>query len=358
MTRIMILAGGTGGHVLPALAVAEQLARQQAELCWVGTTKGLESRLVPPTGIVFDTIAVQGLRGGGVSRLLKLPFMMLGAMSQVFRIIRKRKPQAILGMGGFVSGPGGLAGAIMGLPLLVHEQNSIAGWTNKCLSKIARVAMSGFPSPQGMRNSIWTGNPVRTSISEIPEPAVRLSGHSPNLRILILGGSQGAAVFNADLPQLLSRSAIENLEVWHQCGDRDETEIKAEYERLGIACRVDRFIDDMASAYAWNHVVICRAGAMTIAEICCAGVAAILVPFPHAVDDHQAVNARFLVNNNAALMFREREWRKGHWLSDLKRLTESPDALLEMASAARALAKPKASELVAKICLEAACANS
>lgn len=359
MTRIMILAGGTGGHVLPALAVAEELIQQRVEISWVGTAKGLESRLVPLAGIAFDTIAIKGLRGKGLIGLLALPFMMLRAMAQIARIIRERKPDAILGMGGFVAGPGGLMGAMLGLPLLLHEQNSVAGWTNKCLARIARVVMAGFPSPRGIRQSTWTGNPVRSSIALIPGPAERLSGSSSNRHILVLGGSQGAAVFNHDLPALLGLLELDNLEVWHQCGGGcDAARINAEYERYGIACRVDAFIDDMAGAYAWSHVAICRAGAMTIAEICCAGVAAILVPYPHAVDDHQAVNAEFLVKSKAALMYREDEWRQGEWTFELKRLLEAPGTLIEMASAARSLGKPEASRLVAKTCMEVACASS
>lgn len=358
MTRIMILAGGTGGHVMPALAVAEALAEQQVELSWVGSIGGLESRLVPLAGIAYDTISIRGLRGHGVIGLLKLPFMLARAMSQVFRIIRKRKPDAIIGMGGFVSGPGGLMGALMGLPLLLHEQNSVAGWTNRFLAGVAKVVMSGFPSPRGLDQPVWTGNPVRSSISEIPGPAERLSGTSCPGRILVLGGSQGAAVFNADLPKLLGQSEFDNLQVWHQCGQREVDRVIAEYERLGIECRVDQFINDMADAYAWSHVVICRAGAMTIAEICCAGVAAILVPYPYAVDDHQAVNAEFLVRNQAGLMFREQEWHKGDWLTDLKHLLKNPDELIAMASAARALGKPEASRAVAEACMEVACASS
>ncbi|MYB34692.1 MAG: undecaprenyldiphospho-muramoylpentapeptide beta-N-acetylglucosaminyltransferase [Gammaproteobacteria bacterium] len=358
MTRMMILAGGTGGHVMPALAVAEELAGQQVELSWVGSAGGLESRLVPLAGIAYDTVSIQGLRGRGVIGLLKLPFMMARAMLQVFRIIRKRKPDAIIGMGGFVSGPGGLMGVVMGLPLLLHEQNSVAGWTNKFLARVAKVVMSGFPSPQGIDQSVWTGNPVRSSISEIPKPAERLSGISSLSRILVIGGSQGAVVFNTDLPELLGRLGLDSLQVWHQCGQQDAARITAEYERLGIECRVAPFIDDMADAYAWSHIVICRAGAMTIAEICCAGVAAILVPYPYAVDDHQAVNAEFLVRNQAGLVFREQEWHKGDWLTDLKRLLENPDELIEIASAARALGKPEASRSVAKTCMEVACASS
>ena len=358
MTHIMILAGGTGGHVMPALAVAEELARQQVDLSWVGTGRGLESRLVPQSGIPFDTIAVQGLRGSGPARLLALPFMLLRAMAQVFRIIRKRKPDAILGMGGFVAGPGGLVGTALGLPLVLHEQNSVAGLTNKCLARISRVVMSGFPSPRGIRNSIWSGNPVRASISEIPEPSVRLCASRPKAHILVLGGSQGAAAFNSDLPELLGRAGIGALEVWHQCGARDDSGVRAGYARVDISCRVERFIDDMAGAYAWSDVVICRAGAMTIAEICCAGVAAIFVPYPHAVDDHQAINAEFMVRNHAALMVREGEWHKGHWLKELKRLLDNRDALIAMADAARRLAKPEASRFVANACMEVACANS
>ena len=358
MTRIMILAGGTGGHVMPALAVAEDLAEQQVELSWVGSVGGLESRLVPLAGIAYDTISIRGLRGRGVIGLLKLPFMMARAMSQVFGIIRKRKPDAIIGMGGFVSGPGGLTGVVMGLPLLLHEQNSVAGWTNRFLARVAKVVMSGFPSPRGINQSVWTGNPVRSSISGIPDPAERLSGISPLNRILVLGGSQGAAAFNTDLPEYLGRLELDSLQVWHQCGQRDASLITAEYERRGIECRVDQFIDDMADAYAWSHVVICRAGAMTIAEICCAGVAAILVPYPYAVDDHQAVNAEFLVRNQAGLMFREQEWHKGDWLTDLKRLLKNPDELIQIASAARTLGKPEASRSVAKTCMEVACASS
>ncbi|MCY4312339.1 MAG: undecaprenyldiphospho-muramoylpentapeptide beta-N-acetylglucosaminyltransferase [Gammaproteobacteria bacterium] len=358
MTRIMILAGGTGGHVMPALAVAEELAEHRVELSWVGSVGGLESRLVPPAGIAYDTVSIRGLRGRGVIGLLKLPFMMARAMLQAFRIIRKRKPDAIIGMGGFVSGPGGMVGAVMGLPLHLHEQNSVAGWTNRFLARAANVVMSGFPSPRGIDQSVWTGNPVRRSISEIPEPTERLSGISSLDRILVIGGSQGAVVFNSDLPELLGKSQLDSLQVWHQCGQRDAARIAAEYERQGIECRVDSFIDDMADAYAWSHVVICRAGAMTIAEICCAGVAAILVPYPHAVDDHQAVNAEFLVKNRAGLAFREQEWHKGDWLADFKRLLKNPDEAIEMARAARALGKPEASRSVAETCMEVACASS
>ncbi|MCY4050210.1 MAG: undecaprenyldiphospho-muramoylpentapeptide beta-N-acetylglucosaminyltransferase [Gammaproteobacteria bacterium] len=358
MTHIMILAGGTGGHVMPALAVAEELAEQQVELSWVGSEQGLETRLVPLADIPFDAISIKGLRGRGVIGLLKLPFMMTKAMTQVFWIIRKKQPDAIIGMGGFVSGPGALMGVMMGFPILLHEQNSIAGWTNKFLARIAKVVMSGFPSPRGLHQSIWTGNPVRNSISKIPQPSERLSGTENLTRILVLGGSQGAAVFNRDLPELLAKLKLNDLKVWHQCGRRDVSLIAAEYERLGIECQVEQFIDNMADAYTWSHMVICRAGAMTIAEICCAGVAAILVPYPHAVDDHQAFNAEFLVNNRAGLMFDEQEWHKGDWLTDLKRLLRNPDELIGMASAARALAKPEASRSVAKICLEVACANS
>ena len=358
MTHIMILAGGTGGHVMPALAVATELLSRKVEISWIGSKSGLEARLVPKAGIQFDEINILGLRKSSMTRKLALPFMMVRAMVQTLRIIRKRKPDAILGMGGFAAGPGGIVGVALGLPLVLHEQNSIAGLTNKWLSRISRVVMSGFPVARGISRSVWSGNPVRASIMEIPEPALRLADRQGKSRILVIGGSQGARVFNQHLADLLHQAQIDGVEVWHQCGRQGESDIAKRYAALKIFCRVEEFIDDMDSAYAWSDIVICRAGAMTVSEICCAGTVAIFVPYPHAVNDHQAENADFLVRHKAALMVREQDFVKGEWLEDLKRIVSDRDTLVQMAQRARSLAKPDASRQVADACLEVLCVNS
>ena len=352
MSRLMIMAGGTGGHVIPALSVARELSRRSVEVSWVGSHEGLEARLVPGAGIPFDTITIRGLRRSGIARKLFMPFMLGRAMLQVWRIIRRRKPDAFLGMGGFVSGPGGLVAVLLGLPLILHEQNSVAGLTNRVLSRWSRVVLGGFPKVRGIPGVVWSGNPVRPGIVGIDEPAKRLSGERSGMRILVIGGSQGARVFNRHLADLLAPAQVPGIEVWHQCGAGNAADIQARYDAAGIRCRAEDFIEDMDEAYAWSDVVVCRSGAMTVSEICCAGAVAIFVPFPGAVNDHQASNAGFLVDEQAALLVRQPEFLEGGWVQFLKRFAADREVLVHMGERARKLARPDATGRVADTCVE------
>lgn len=352
MTRMMIMAGGTGGHVMPALAVAKALIDKGVDINWIGTSRGMEARVVPESGIAFDPIDIRGLRSGGLLRKARTLLLVVKAMAQTFRLIRKYKPEAVLGMGGFVSGPGGLTAAALRLPVLLHEQNMVAGLTNRWLARFSRSVLTGFPQAQGIRNFTWVGNPVRPDITEIPEPSLRLANRTGALRILVTGGSQGASVFNRKLPGLLKSARVPDLDIWHQCGQRAAGESGKAWRQAGIRCRVDPFIDDMAKAYEWCDIIICRSGAMTVSEICCAGVVAIFVPYPHAVSDHQAVNADYLVRNNAAFVVREESFAGGEWLEILFDLECDRGKLVAMANSARRLSKPGATQAVVNRCLE------
>ncbi len=353
VSRMMIMAGGTGGHVMPALAVAKELMHQGVEVSWIGTRRGLEARLVTEANITFDPIAIKGLRKSGVVRKILMPFMLVRAMVQMLYFILKRRPKAILAMGGFVSGPGGLVAAALRLPIVLHEQNSVAGLTNRWLSRFSHRILTGFPSAEGFRQFQWIGNPVRPEISNIPTPEIRLAKRKQRLRILIVGGSQGADVFNQKLPKLFTTNPIPDIDIWHQSGKKGQHGIGAAYLEAGISCQVNEFIDDMTAAYEWCDIVICRSGAMTVSEVCCAGVVAIFVPYPYAVNNHQASNAAYLVGNNAAHMVLEEQFVQGQWLKILTRFDSDRKLLITMAKAARKLAKPRATEDVATICLEA-----
>ncbi len=354
MSRIVIMAGGTGGHVMPALAVAECLRARGIEVLWIGSGDGLEARLAPRAGFAFQAIRIKGLRQSGVARAAAMPFMLAWAMLQALNFFRRHKPHGILGMGGFVSGPGGLVAALLRLPLVLHEQNTVAGLTNRHLARFARRVLSGFPAVAGIRNFTWVGNPVRREILAIPAPRERLTGRHGAMRLLVIGGSRGASVFNQHLPRLLGRGHCPKLEVWHQCGAgaAADAAVGARYLEARIHCRVNGFIDDMAAAYTWCDVVICRAGAMTVAEVCAAGVAAILVPYPHAVNDHQTGNAAYLQSRRAARLVPQEAFLAGGWLEYLGEWQRDREPLVEMAQAARRLARADAAESVADICME------
>ena len=353
MKTMMIMAGGTGGHVMPALAVASELRRDNIKISWIGSRDGFESKLVANAGLPFDAIDIKGLRKSGLIRKLLMPFILFNAVFQTFCVIRKRKPDAVLGMGGFVAGPGGLVSALLRIPLILHEQNSVAGLTNRWLAKVSRAVYSGFPVSLGIKNPQWLGNPVRQEITDLPAPAQRLAGRGEPLRVLVVGGSQGAAVFNDHLPELLGSLGDFNVTVWHQTGIPDVGPVEQQYSKYSIEHRVVQFIDDMAAAYQWCDVLICRSGAMTVSEVCAAGVAAIFVPYPYAVSDHQAANANYLVGEKAAFMVRQNEFVDGQWLSILKRLSVDRSRIIEMAESARALARPDASKNLAQACMEA-----
>ena len=353
---VLIMAGGTGGHVFPALAAADCLRERGIPVAWLGARAGLEATLVPKAGIPMEWIEVAGLRGKGWRRRLWTPFMLTRALWQARLILRRLQPRVILGMGGFVSGPGGIMARLLGIPLVVHEQNAIAGLTNRLLARIAGQTLQAFPNtfpPQ--RRAVTVGNPVRRIIAELPPPAERFAGRHGPARLLILGGSQGALALNQRVPQALALlDAAERPEVWHQAGGQLQDAAAQAYQQTGITVRLTPFIDNMAEAYGWADLVLCRAGALTIAELAAAGIGAVLTPFPFAVDDHQTANARFLEQGGAALLIQQADLSAERLAALLRDLLPDRARLLQMAEAARRLAKVDAAEQVARVCLEQA----
>ena len=350
------MAGGTGGHVFPGLAVARYLRDRGTSVVWLGTSQGLEARVVPEAGFEFETIRIQGLRGKGIIGWLLLPARVLMAAVQALAILWRRKPAAVLALGGFVAGPGALVAWLLRKPLLIHEQNAIPGLTNRLLSIIARKILCGFPDTfTGRPGSRYVGNPVRSEIMEIALPQERLATRTGAMRLLIIGGSQGARSFNQILPKALSDIAKNiDLEIWHQCGPRWLDQTKESYQAENCNARVDAFVEDMKVAYEWADIVLCRAGAMTIAELSAAGVASILVPYPFAADDHQTANARFLADRKAAILVPEKDMTSSHLKELLQELSSHRDVLMDMATRARACATPDAVETVGQICMEVA----
>ncbi len=353
---MVIMAGGTGGHVFPALAVAEQLRASGVPVVWMGTRVGLEAKLVPQAGIPIEWIGVAGLRGHGVWRRLAAPFMLTQALWQAGGILRRLQPCLVLGMGGFASGPGGLMARLLGIPLVVHEQNALAGLTNRWLSRLANRVLEAFPgSFPPPRHALAVGNPVRASIAALPEPAQRFAARSGRLRLLVIGGSQGALALNQLVPAALALlPPAERPDVWHQAGGALQEFTARAYREAGVEVRLQPFIEDMAAAYGWADLVLCRAGAITVAELAAAGVGAVLVPFPYAVDNHQTANARFLERAGAALIAPQADLTAVR-LADLWReLLGGRTRLLAMAQAARRLATADAAAQVATVCLEQA----
>jgi UDP-N-acetylglucosamine--N-acetylmuramyl-(pentapeptide) pyrophosphoryl-undecaprenol N-acetylglucosamine transferase len=353
---VLIMAGGTGGHVFPALAVADELSSRGVPVSWLGTRRGLEARVVPAAGYVLSSIRVSGLRGKGLLRLLIAPFMLAFAVFQSLVIFLRLRPMAVLGMGGFASGPGGLVAWLLRCPLVIHEQNSVAGLTNRLLAPLARYVLEAFPgSLPAARHAVHTGNPVRGAIAALPEPARRLSEPAGALHLLVIGGSLGAEVLNRVVPQAVARLPQESRpQIHHQTGQADADAVRARYQELGSDVRVEAFVEDMAAAYAWADLVVCRAGALTVAELCAAGVASILVPFPYATDDHQTGNAGYLADAGAAVLVPQPELTAERLAERLAAYSTDRPVLLEMASRARELARPDAARQVAGFCLQAA----
>ena len=347
----MIMAGGTGGHVFPALAVAERLRQQDWRVVWLGAKTGMEAALVPKHGYEIAWVRFSGLRGKGLLRALALPFNLLIAFWQSARAMRVQHPDVVLGMGGYISFPGGVMAALLGRPLLIHEQNSIAGLANKMLSRLADRALQAFPG--ALPAAQVSGNPVRSEIAALAAPRSRYSARAGRLRLLVLGGSLGARVLNEVVPQALALlpSAVRPV-VTHQSGETHIEALRAAYAAAGVEAEALAFIDDMARFYAEADLVICRAGALTIAELACAGVASILVPFPYAVDDHQSGNARFLAAQGAATLLPQADLTAPRLAELLRAATR--ERLLEMAEKARALGRPDATEIVAAACVELA----
>ncbi len=349
---VLIMAGGTGGHVFPALAVADELRSRGVPIVWLGTQKGIEARVVRQAGYQIEWLSITGLRGKNAATLLLAPFRLLMACAQAFRVLWQRKPSVVLGMGGFTAGPGGLMAWLMRRPLLIHEQNAIAGLTNRILAHLASEVLEAFPQTFS-RNTTTVGNPVRREIRQLPEPQQRLGGHTGALRVLVIGGSLGAARLNEIVPEAVARIDREaRPEIRHQTGRANLDATRAAYERQGVEARIEPFIDDMAAAYGWADLVICRSGAMTVFELAAAGVGSILVPYPYAVDDHQTANAEYLAAAGAALVRQQHELGS-EWLADtISRFTQQRDSLVNMAKAARRLAKPDAASEVADRCMQ------
>jgi len=360
---IMIMAGGTGGHVYPGLAVAQHLMGLGWHAVWLGTQAGLEAKIVPPHGITMAWLKFGGVRGKGLLRKLLLPLSILIAFWQSAQAIFRHRPDVVLGMGGYAAFPGGMMASLLNRPLVIHEQNSIAGLTNRVLACLADRVLVGFPQafrgakdkpiPCKRVDSRWSGNPVRADIAAIEAPATRYGARTGRLRLLVVGGSLGAQVLNETVPKALAlMDEARRPEVVHQAGLKHIDVLRANYERAGVRAEVLPFIDDMAARYAQADVVICRAGALTVAELAAAGVASVLVPFPYAVDDHQTANARFLSDAGAALLLPQTELTAERLAGMLRGF--SREQLAAMADKARALAKPDATEVVAGVCMEVA----
>lgn len=340
LKRVLIMAGGTGGHVFPGLALARHLSANGVEVHWLGTMNGLESRLVPAENIPLHFISIQGLRGKGLKSLLSAPLKLLIALKQSLSVIRKIKPDIVIGMGGFASGPGGVACWLLRCPLIIHEQNAKPGFTNKILSRFSRRILEGFPDAFKQEARVMVvGNPVREEIEHLSPPDPSHIVNTP-FRLLVIGGSLGAQGLNEIVPRALLQLP-ENLrpEILHQTGEKHFAATKGNYESAGIKANLQPFINDMAGAYSWANMVLCRAGASTIAELCTAGLGAILVPYPYATDDHQTANADFMVKHGAGLCVSQTELTEQKLADIIRQFSASPDKRFVMAEAAWQLRK-------------------
>ncbi|MEE3169804.1 MAG: undecaprenyldiphospho-muramoylpentapeptide beta-N-acetylglucosaminyltransferase [Pseudomonadota bacterium] len=354
--RFLMMAGGTGGHVFPALATARALEARGHQVYWLGASGGMEQRLISDTEIPLSLIHISGLRGKGRLALLAAPFRLMRALGEAYTVLRRIRPHCVVGMGGFVTGPGGVAAWLTRTPLVIHEQNAIAGLTNRLLVRFAHTVLEAFPGSFGARVvTRCTGNPVRADLAALPEPGERLAGRSGALKLLVIGGSLGAQAFNEQLPEALALlSEQERPLVRHQCGERHADAARGAYERRGVEASVEPFIKDMAEAYQWADLVLCRSGALTVSELCAVGVGAVLVPFPHAVDDHQTRNGEHMVAAKAAILIPQSKMTPTVLAETLGDLARDRNRVMDMAKAARALARPDATERVVNYCLEAA----
>ena len=352
MKTLLMMAGGTGGHIFPGVAVAEALKARGWRIVWMGNPDGMEARIVPAQG--YETVWVRfgALRGKGLVRKLMLPLNLLSGFWQALRELRRVRPDVVVGMGGYITFPGGMMAVLLGRPLVLHEQNSVAGLANRVLAGVADRVLSGFPAV--LKKAVWVGNPVREAIAAVPPPAERFADRDGRLRILVVGGSLGAAVLNHTVPLALAALPAEQRpRVVHQAGERQIDAVRAAYAAAGVEGDLRAFIDDMAAEYARADLVICRAGALTVAELAAVGVASLLVPFPHAVDDHQTGNARFLADRGAAYLLPQAELDAERLAGILASLNRN--RLLQMAQNARTLARPDATAEVARICEQLAC---
>jgi len=353
----LIMAGGTGGHVFPALAVAQLLQAQNVKVTWLGTKKGLEADVVPDAGIEIDWITINGLRGNGMVGWFLAPYRLLIAILQARAVIRKRKPDFVLGMGGFVAGPGGVVAWLQGIPLIIHEQNAVPGMTNRLLSIIAKRVLQAFPNAfDASKNALTIGNPIREKFVNVMPPLERFSSRAgSNFRLLVVGGSLGALALNNAMPKAIAKlqQGI-SIDVWHQTGKRHYENTLALYKEANVTAKVSPFIEDMVEAYSWADIVICRSGALTVSELAAVGVGSMLVPFPHAVDDHQTKNGQFLVESGAAILIQQKDLNEERLVSVLRDFITHPGKAVQMAEAAYAVRKIDASNIVVKQCYEVA----
>ncbi len=350
---VLIMAGGTGGHVFPALAIARALRQRDEAVIWLGTDRGLEARIVPAEGIPLEKIRVAGIRRRGALAWLLAPVRLLLALSDALRVVRRHRPKVVLGMGGYAAGPGGVAAWLLRRPLVIHEQNAVAGLTNRLLAGLAREVLEAFPgSFSGRRGTHVTGNPVRADIAALPPPRERLAGRRGRLRLLVLGGSQGARALNQVVgPAVALLGADERPEIRHQAGETTLAAAGEAYARAGVEAAVMPFITDMAEAYGWADVVLARSGALTVAELAAAGVTAVLVPYPAAVDDHQTRNAAYLVNAGAATLLPETGLTADRLATELRPFIRDRGLVVDRAERARALAHPAATDAIVARCL-------
>ena len=348
----LIMAGGTGGHVYPALALARELRTRSWQIVWLGTRLGLEARVVPAENIPLECLNIAGLRGKGILSWLLAPLRLARSLLEALAIMRRHRPSVVVGLGGYVTGPGGVAAWLTRAPLLIHEQNAIAGFTNRCLARLAREVYAAFPDAFGSGVAVQViGNPVRAEIAAIPPPAERFALRSGAIRILVIGGSLGAARLNSVLPYALARLAGRiAVDVRHQSGERWIEAARRDYAAAGVKAQVSPFIEDMADSYAWADLVVCRAGALTVSELASAGVGAILVPFPAAVDDHQTHNARLSVAEGAAVLIADRDLTAERLAAELMTLCAGRGKLIAMAERARLLARNGATTALAAAC--------
>lgn len=355
MKTLLIMAGGTGGHIFPGLAVAAEIRRAGWKAVWLGTRGGMETTLVPRHGLEIETVRFGGVRGKGLLTAMFLPLFILLACGQALGVMLRRRPDAVLGLGGFAAFPGGLMAAFLGRPLVIHEQNAIAGLTNRVLALLADKVLAGFPQAFGKARVKFeaVGNPVRAEIAALPPPEDRFAGRSGPLRLIVVGGSRGALALNEVLPKALAcMGPALRPQVLHQAGSGQGERVRAAYAQSGVDAEVREFIEDMAQAYSGADLLICRAGALTIAELAAAGVPAVLVPFPHAVDDHQTHNARFLSDAGAAILIAQADLTPERLAAELALLERGK--LLDLAKKARSLACTDAASRVALVCRQAA----
>lgn len=343
--KLLVMAGGTGGHVFPAIAVAQYLQQQGWDICWLGTQDRMEAQLVPKHGFPIEFIQISGVRGKGIITLLKAPFAVFRAVLQARKIIRKQAPNAVLGMGGYVSGPGGIAAKLCGVPVILHEQNAVAGLTNVCLARVAKQVLQAFPS--AFPNAEVVGNPVRQELFTLPSPQERFAGRSGKLRLLVVGGSQGARVLNQTIPQVVAVLA-DKLEVRHQVGKGSLENVTALYPPHADV-QLTEFIDDMAKAYAWADIVICRSGALTVCELAAVGTPAIFVPFQHK-DQQQYLNAKYLADVGAAEIVQQSALNAEVLIDILNGLDR--EKLLQMALKAKEMSAPFAAQRVAQVIID------